>query len=180
VNVNRNVELWDFQEGIASENKREYIQHWHKTIRLTERTAEVTMASAQHNQPPFFHCLRTIAPTSGFKYTFADIDRDSLEPFDNGTLDQDIPQSEMYPEGVPYMYRWASNGNDNISDIYYNNYNVQHDARKELTFGQIYAKKHLSKYLDITKFIQSDSVTESMNQLISPTFHQQHSFPITS
>ena len=76
----------------------------------------------------------------------------------------------MYPEGVPYMHRWASNGNDNISDIYYNNYNVQHDARKELTFGQIYAKKHLSKYLDITKFIQSDSVTESMNQLISFDF----------
>jgi hypothetical protein len=119
INFSNQFEVWDFLEGMAYENQREYIEKWHKTLALSEPTAHMTMIAAKTNRPHFFPDFRTKSRKQSIKYHTVDIDRASIEPFDNGTLNQPISYEDMYPNGVPFNHRYAEDGIHNWSEIEY-------------------------------------------------------------
>ena len=114
VDIHKRYESWDYLESLAYENQREYAEHWHTTLELTDHIAALNMVKARTNRPYFFTQLSTKPRRTDIMYTFEDIDRSSVEPFDNGTLLDDISHDEMYPPNIPWLNRWSDDGESNI------------------------------------------------------------------
>jgi hypothetical protein len=98
--------------------------------------------------------VRTFSYNKETLVTFDKINLLNIEPFENGTFVDELTSDELYPEGVPYLMTYLTEDEDyRTSDIPFE-YFRQHEPKRGLMKGQLFAKKHMRRLMNFVKVIQ--------------------------